>query len=156
MKTRLVSFLFVLLLASCSKPVVYEQIEYFDDLVWNRFNFIEQEFEIHNTEQLYDLNVLFLHTEFYETDHIAMNITLYYPGGGFRSKDYEFRLQDEHMQWKVQPENKIYTHPFTVLSGLRFSEAGTHRVRIENKMTKFNLTDVVGLGLVIQKSAIKD
>lgn len=147
--------LMVILLSACNKPKTFEETVYFENLIWNRFQIIEHEFNIENTEKLYDLKLQFMHTFAYHTDHILMNITLYFPTGGFRSKDYEFRLQNDELQWMVEPKDNIYKHELTVLQGIRFPEAGIQKIRIENKMTKFNLTDVVGVGFSVEETSKK-
>ncbi len=150
------SFLFAaLMFTSCSVKPVFEQEIAFDDLIWNRFNIIEIDLPVENTETLYDVYVRFKHTDVYPSDHIAMNITFYFPNGGMRSRDYEFRLQDEKMQWIGEKSGDLYTNDFPVNLGMRFPETGLTRVRIENKMTKFNMAGIVSLGILVDKSAGK-
>ena len=143
--------LFVFFLA-CTQPVIFENTRFFEHLIWNRFDFVEYDFEINNTNELVDLKVSFMHTASFATDYIVMNISLYDPDGGFRSRDYEFRLQDENMQWLGKEANNIYSLDFDVLKNQQFSQPGTYHIRIENKMTKFNLTNVVGIGFLVQQS----
>lgn len=148
-------FLMIIGFAACSNPKIFEETVYFDNLIWNRFEIIEHSFTIEEPEQLYDLKVLFKHTPTYSTDHIVLNLTLYYSNGGFRSRDYEFRLQDDQQQWLVDSKGGIFTHEFLILQGISFPEAGAQKIRIENKMTKFNLTDVAGVGFVVEKTKKK-
>lgn len=140
------------MLSSCSSGVVHKETAYFTDLIWNRFNNIEQSFQIEDTEGLYDLYIHFEHNENYPTDHIAMNITLYYPNEGMRSRDYEFKLQDSNLKWLGKVKDKGFVLEFPVMTGVKFAEAGTNKVRIESKMTKFNLPGVIAVGFKVIQS----
>lgn len=149
------AFLLLLFFASCSGRPLFEQEFVFEDLIWNRFNIIEMEVPVENAEQLYDVYVLFVHSDVYPTDHIAMNITFYYPNGGMRSRDYEFRLQDVKLQWIGEKKGDYYSNYFPVNLGMRFPESGITRVRIENKMTKFNMAGIASVGLFVGKTGVK-
>jgi len=150
-----ISVLLVLFLASCSGRPLFEKNVVFEDLIWNRFNIIEMDVAVEDPEQLYDVYVLFVHSDVYPTDHIAMNITFYYPNGGMRSRDYEFRLQDVNLHWIGQKKGDLYPNYFPVNLGMRFPESGVTRVRIENKMTKFNMAGIASVGLFVGKSGMK-
>lgn len=152
---KVLFFLFLIAATGCNKPVVFEKTVEFEDLIWNRFNHIIHEFSIDDLSATYDLKVLFTHTESYTTDHISMNITLYFPGGGMRSRDYEFKLQDSQLQWLGEFKNGIYTNEFLVISGVRFPDEGVSEIRIENKMTKFNTLGVASLGVIVEKTKSK-
>ncbi|MCK9448669.1 MAG: gliding motility lipoprotein GldH [Bacteroidales bacterium] len=155
MNSRYFFFIWFFFLISCSSPTIIDETEYFDNLVWNRFHFVEYEFDIEDVGYVYDVSVHFLHSPAYATDHISLNISLYFPGGGFRSRDYEFDLQDQEMQWLAELKDNYYKHSFLVYQNLNLSDAGTYRIRIENKMTKFNLTDVAGVGFKVIKALKK-
>lgn len=141
-----------LFLASCSHKPVFEQEVVFDDLIWNRFNIIEMDVPLDDADKQYDVFVRFVHTDVYPSDHIAMNITFYFPGGGMRSRDYEFRLQNEKMEWTGNKSGDFYENILPVNLAMRFPEAGITRVRIENKMTKFNMAGIASVGLLIEAS----
>lgn len=151
-----IMLLMALMLGSCSGKTIFKQEVVFDDLIWNRFNIIEMDIPIENADALYDIRVQFTHTEVYPSDHIAMNITFYFPDGSMRSRDYEFRLQDESMQWIGRKTGDFYHNTFAVNLGMRFPEMGLTRVRIENKMTKFNMAGIASVGLLVEKSGKKN
>ncbi|HMM11486.1 MAG TPA: hypothetical protein PKE03_05275 [Bacteroidales bacterium] len=157
MKNVLKTFALIMLvmLTSCGGKPVFESVVAFDDLIWNRFNIIEMDVAIDDAEPLYDVKVSFVHTDVYPSDHIAMNITFYFPNGGMRSRDYEFRLQDAGMQWTGEKTGDFFSNTFPVNMGMRFPETGITRVRIENKMTKFNIAGIASVGLLVEKSSKK-
>jgi gliding motility-associated lipoprotein GldH len=149
------ALLLLLFFVSCSQRPLFEKDVVFDDLIWNRFNIIEMDVDVVDVDQLYDVYVQFVHTDVYPTDYISMNITFYFPNGGMRSRDYEFSLQDAQLQWIGKKTEHYYTNYFPVILGLRFPESGTTRVRIENKMTKFNIAGIASVGLFVGKTGTK-
>lgn len=144
-------FLITLLFASCSQPVVFEHTEVFNNQIWNRFHFIELDVPVADADALYDLALDFTHSEDYPSDHIAVNFTVYFSSGGMRSRDYTFRLQDGSQNWTGEKSDKGFKQRFTLISDMQFPEAGTQRIRIESKMTKFDMPGVVSLGFVVNK-----
>jgi gliding motility-associated lipoprotein GldH len=151
------ALLFILFIAAsgCSKPIVFNETTYFEDLIWNRFNHVIHDFTIEDLSTTYDLKVKFTHTDSYSSDHISMNITLYFPGGGMRSRDYDFRLQDNQLKWLGEEKGGLFSNEFLVISGVRFPEAGVSQIRVENKMTKFNTLGVASVGVVVEKTKVK-
>ncbi len=147
--------LFFLLLGfwSCQPSDVFTYRQDFEQTNWNRFHFIEFDVDIADPDQLYDLVIDFTHTSEYPSDHIAINFTIFFANAGLRSRDYTFRLQNTGQQWIGQPSGNGYMVPLPVLSGMQFPEAGKHRIRIENKMTKYDLPGVVSVVFRMRKAA---
>jgi gliding motility-associated lipoprotein GldH len=139
-------------LYNCSPQSVYDETIGFDSLIWNRFNTIEMEVPVQADEKGYNFMVILHHNDDYSFDFIRMNITFYMPGGGMRSRDYQFKLQDEPGNWLGEPANGFHQIELPLLNGLKFSEDGICKVRIENKMIKFNTIGVKSLGLVVKKA----
>jgi hypothetical protein len=59
------------------------------------------------------------------------------------------------MQWVGEKSGELYSNIFPVNLGMRFPETGITRVRIENKMTKFNMAGIASVGLVVEKTPAK-
>jgi gliding motility-associated lipoprotein GldH len=151
MKKVIATILMLGLFASCGGDLIYNETETFESLIWNRFDIIEMEVPVTDHERGYDFYITFVHTEAYAFDFINMNITFYMPGGGMRSRDYDFRLQDEHGNWLTPPANGLIKAELPALRGVKFNEHGVCRVRIENKMTRFNTLSVSEVGLKVSK-----
>jgi gliding motility-associated lipoprotein GldH len=142
----------LIMLYSCTPQSIFDETISFESLIWNRFNVIEMEVPVKVYEKGYNFSVIFQHNEDYAFDFISMNITFYMPGGGMRSRDYQFKLQDEHGNWLGEPSNGFYVIELPLLNGLQFSEEGICNVRIENKMIKFNTIGVKNVGLVVNRA----
>lgn len=141
-----------LILNGCQQSPVFEQKKDFENQIWNRFDILEMEFSIADAGPRYDLLLEIVHTEAYLTDYLDVNITVYFPGGGMRSRDYTFKLQDTDLKWIGQPIKTGRRLELPVNLGMQFQQEGVYKVRIENKMSKFNLQEIVSVGLIVQKS----
>jgi gliding motility-associated lipoprotein GldH len=142
----------LIMLYSCRPQSIFDETISFESLIWNRFNTIEMEVPVQADEKGYNFMVILHHNDDYSFDFIRMNITFYMPGGGMRSRDYQFKLQDEQGNWLGEPSNGFFKMELPLLNGLQFSEEGICNVRIENKMIKFNTIGVKSLGLVVEKT----
>lgn len=138
------------ILYGCSPSIVFDKTIRFESLIWNRFNVIEMDVPVQMLEKGYNFSIIFQHNNDFAFDFISMNITFYMPGGAMRSRDYQFRLQDGQGNWLGEPDNGFFSLEWPLLNGLKFSEEGVCRVRIENKMVKFNTIGVESIGLVVK------
>ncbi|NOU46498.1 MAG: hypothetical protein HOO86_05475 [Bacteroidales bacterium] len=143
------SFFVLLLLFGCQNNVIFEQTKSFDGQRWNRFDFIETEFEITDIDKLYDLQLNLVNQTTYSFDYISLNVTLYLPGETMRSRDIEIRLQDKNLVWSGEVHDGLVTTHFNYAKGMKFTTAGKVRLRIENKMSKLNLEGVVSLCVAV-------
>ncbi len=145
-------FLLLCLSLSCGRSHVFDESHTFESLIWNRFDIIEMDVPVQADERGFDFVVRLIHTEAYAYDFINMNITFYMPGGAMRSRDYTFRLQDEDGNWLSPVVDGFIEADLPVISGLKFYEDGICRVRMENKMTRFNTAGIKSVGLSVRKS----
>lgn len=138
------------ILPACNQPESISEKKVFENQIWNRFNIVEFKFDIDKPDKVYDVVLNFEHTEKYYTDHLNTNITFYMPGGSMRSRDYTFKLKNDKLEWVGNVDNKTISHQLPIVLGMTFPEAGSYKVRIESKMTKFNLQNVKAVGLSIK------
>ncbi len=154
MKKFIAALVLSTLLASCTEDLVFNDAVIFDNLFWERRHYIEFEVPVDARESGYDFALQFVHNGSYAFDHIHMNITFYMPSGAMRSRDYEFRLQDEYGQWLGKKQGPFVETGLAITSGLRFVEDGICLVRVENKMTRFPVSgqNIKEVGLLVRKS----
>lgn len=149
----LVSWLVLLVIfSSCQRPEIISETKVFDNQIWNRFDILEFDFDITKPDMTYDVMLSVEHTDKYYTDHLTANITFYMPGSSMRSRDYTFKLKNDKLEWLGNTENKTITHQLPVISGMKFPEVGSYKMRVESKMTKFNLQNIKAVGLNIKPS----
>lgn len=153
MPKRFFILIFVLgMLQACSSPEIYQHQVVFQHQIWNRFHFIELEVPVETVDVPYDMLIDFVHTANYPSDHIAINFTVYFSNGGMRSRDYTFKLKDVDGKWTGEASANGFRSTLPFISAMQFPEAGIQRVRIESKMTKFDLPGVYSLDFKVRKS----
>jgi len=149
----LASWLVLLVIfSSCQHPEIISETKVFDNQIWNRFDIVEFNIDITKPDMTYDVMLNFEHTEKYYTDHLTANITFYMPDGSMRSRDYTFKLKNEKLEWLGKVENKTISHQLPIILGMKFPEEGNYKMRLESKMTKFNLENIKSVGLNIKPS----
>jgi gliding motility-associated lipoprotein GldH len=144
--------LLVLLATSCQQKPVFEQQQVFDNQIWNRFDILEMNVEISDAAPRYDLLLEIVHTDRYYTDYLDVNITIYFPSGGMRSRDYTFKLKDANLQWIGKEVKTGIQLEVPINAGMQFQQEGIYKVRIESKMSKYNLQEIESIGLRVKKS----
>ncbi len=137
---------FVVFMAGCAKPPVFEQYVEMEGQVWNRFDFLFFEMPVQEN-QLYDFYFDVWFTEDYPWNDIELNITFYESGGSMRSADYTFDFDKSESNTEAVFENK-----FTIIKGMQFGSAGICKIRVENKMHKMQTPGIKKVGLVARLS----
>jgi len=150
--TKFVSICIFFLLFGCRQHTLLDQTKQFDGHNWNRFDFVEMEFEITNITALYDLQLMLVNHKHYPFDYISLNVTLYFPDETMRSRDIEIRLQDKNLVWLGAVNKEWVTTRYSYIKSLKFAKPGKVRIRIENKMSRLNLEGVRSLGVLVTKA----
>jgi gliding motility-associated lipoprotein GldH len=144
--------IFSLLGFSCNKPLIHEDGKTFINQNWNRFDILEYKVPLEKQSKPVNIMVVFVHTDEYPNDYIDLNVTLYMPDGGMRTRDYMFSLKDENGGWSGEVKNGLYRAELPVMQSLIINEGAEYRIRIENKLTKFNTPGIEKVGYIIKKS----
>ena len=130
------------LLVSCGKKPQFLAGKTFENSIWNRFDILEYDFDIENTSKNYDFILETTINEQFPVETLPLNITIYYPDGGKRSRDYDFRLKDAEKNWKGTVEGNKIKFEIPINRGMSLSRKGIYQIRIENKYTKYNLPGI--------------
>ncbi|MDD4374080.1 MAG: hypothetical protein PHG67_09200 [Bacteroidales bacterium] len=137
---------------SCQSPASYESETIFENQIWNRFDIQEYTFSPEENSVKWDVLFIFEHFDNYATDHIEVNISFYLPNGATRSRDYTFKLKNDKQEWIGSQNQKMVTHELSVIKGFNLDESGPLVIRVESKMTKFNLAAVNKIGIRLKES----
>jgi gliding motility-associated lipoprotein GldH len=131
-----------ILLASCEKKSQFFAGKTFENSTWNRFDILEYDFDIENTAKNYDFILETTINEQFPIEILPLNITIYYPNGGKRSRDYDFRLKDAEKNWKGIVDGNKIKFEIPINRGMSLNQKGIYQIRIENKYTKYNLSGI--------------
>jgi gliding motility-associated lipoprotein GldH len=118
---------------------------------WNRFDI--QNFEVPvKIGDVLDFYLSIRHKSDFQYDKIWVNITFYTPEGTMRSRDYEFDLKDKSGKWLGDGMGELWDIDLPVHKEMVFNKAGTCRVRVENKDSKYETPGIIEVGLVVKRS----
>lgn len=145
-------FLFLFVSFACSNSKVFEEYEKFEELSWNRFNFLEFEVPIVDTESAYDIYLSLRHLPEFPHKQLPINFTIYSPSGEMRTADQVLELNDEAGNRLSKCLGDFCDVSILLREDFSFSEPGTFNFRIENKWTKVDLPGIMEVGLLIKKS----
>lgn len=145
----LLMFLFVI---SCTNKKIFEQYHKFDNLSWNRFNYLKFEVPIENTAAGYDIFLTVRHLSDYPYPNLDINFTILIPSGEMRTADYSFEIKDKEGKMLSECPGDYCDIKFPLRKGFIFSEPGIVKFEIENKMTKLETPGIIEVGLIIEKS----
>jgi len=147
-------FLIALLILSygCSDNKVYEEYKKFDKLSWHRFNFLEFEVPIEDTETEFDIYISIRHLPEFPYKQLPVNLTIYSPSDEMRTADHMLELNDDEGNSLSECLGDFCDVSILVWEDFNFSELGTFRFRIENKWKKVDLPGIMEVGLLIKKS----
>lgn len=141
--------IFPMIFMSCGRKPQFFAGKTFENSTWNRFDILEYDFDIENTSKNYDFILETTINEQFPIEMLPLNITIYYPSGGHRSRDYDFRLKDTEKNWKGTVEGDKIKFEIPINKGMSLSQKGTYQIRIENKHSKYNLIGIEDLNFFV-------
>ena len=141
-----VLFLLSLAFSSCSNKqdnvVIFRE---FENHGWERFEYLNGNFNVNKDAQKYDVimevSVDENYPNIYEMHQsdcpLLFNLTIKNPDGtGRRSRDYKFTLKDKDGNWKADNKNGYYIFRLPIIGEMTFNEKGIYNFQLENKYPK--------------------
>ncbi len=151
MKKFLTALIFLgLLVGACSRNEAESQFYTFDNSVWERFNYLNFELPVKDTDPLYDISVVVRYTKDFPEDALYVNMVMTGPVGEERIRDFNIFLKDKDGNILGTPKGDIYERMVTLRKGVRFHSEGKVKFEVENLMTKVFTPGIVEFGVVLQ------
>ena len=146
--------LFVLLIMSfgCNQSKVFEEYKKFDNLSWHRFNYLEFEVTVEDSENEFDVYISLRHLPEFQYKQLPINLTIYSPSGEMRTADHLLELIDDEGNRLSKCVGDFCDVSILVRKDFKFTEPGIYNFRIENKWKKVDLPGIMEVGLLIKKS----
>jgi gliding motility-associated lipoprotein GldH len=149
-KSVYVALLFVIVLSSCNDKPFFEKEHDFPGDTWKRFDFTVFEVPVNKGDILdFSLTVKY-YKKFGET--LPLNITLYTPEGEMRSRDYNINLNRGKIKREEVQGTSVYTKTFSIHKGIKFYKKGKCKIRIEQKLSKYETEGIKSITLKAVKS----
>ena len=149
-KYFLFSIIFLLSLTNCMKDKPVSKVHNFTKNTWKRFDFLNFDFPIENTDKLYNIVILLRFNDDFPTQGLLINLVTTMPSGEERIKEYKFTLRDKNDTLLGEKKAGYNERFITIKKDVRFSEQGVLKFEIENLMTKYFTPGIVEFGIVLE------
>lgn len=146
-----------LILTSCSNRqdniVIFKE---FNNQEWERFDYLNGEFNVDKPSQKYDIVMEVLVNDDYPNVYKApskdcpllFNLTINNPNGnGKRSNNYRFMLKDTDGNWKADKKDGYYVFKLPLMEKISLNEKGSYNFKIENRYPKDPLQGIKSVTL---------
>lgn len=150
----LLSVAFALHLLSCQTIDLYEKVVPVPKHQWNHSFRPSFTFAIKDTASFYQLFIILRHNEKYNYNNIWLNLYAQAPGSKPERFPLELPLATNERGWLGSGMDDLYEHriPLTLdPEKFNFKKAGNYTFRIEQIMRDDPLTNVMNVGLRIEK-----
>jgi len=157
MKNLLTKIFFVMitgvLLTACSgETKVYEKYYVFDDMSWNRFDYLDYQVSLDDPDAEYDIYVAIRHIPEIPYKEMPISLAIYSPSGSMRAANHTLELVDRDGNSLSKCLGDLCDIVIPVRKGFTINEPGTVKFEIENKYTKIEMPGIMEVGLIVKKA----
>lgn len=139
------------LTSSCDQNVVYEKNYTLENLTWTLEDRKEFNFEISDTNQLYNLYLNLRNSKSYRYSNLYIFLKTKYPSGKLTKDTLQFYLADPTGRWLGKSAGDLVSHQIMFSRKMRFPEAGAYSIQLEQGMRDSSLGDISDVGLRVEK-----
>jgi gliding motility-associated lipoprotein GldH len=154
-KNSLKNFLSILLVAaitSCNTIDIYERTKLFSTHSWKDSDKPSFAFDIKDTTSLYNIYVVFRHTDAYSYNNIWLNVTTIPPGDTASTKQLDLRLADNKNGWLGSGMDDIFEHRIKITRGPVKLKQGKYVFTLQHIMREEPLQHVMNAGIRVEKA----
>jgi gliding motility-associated lipoprotein GldH len=141
-----------LTLLACGRGKIFEEHKKTDNMAWDRFEVISFDIPIEKTGVPYDLIFAMRHHTDIPFDEVEINFTMRTPGGETRSRDYIIRIRDREGNLVGDGMGALWDIRVPMKEGYVFSDAGTCKVEIANRMHRLKTVGIMEIGFIVRES----
>lgn len=159
MKKRIYIFIGLIMIAlgliSCTGKQSADVISReFEGEFWHRFDYLTASYNVVKAPMTADLvleiEVSDVYPDIYpyhEDDKgvFKIEMTIKYPDGGRRSREYMYRLKDSEGNFKSEKVDGYYRYSLPLINEITFNESGEYVFKVENKYSKDPLYGIKSL-----------
>jgi gliding motility-associated lipoprotein GldH len=147
-----VTVILCVLLAACARIDVFEKNVSFREHRWPASERPSVSFNISDTASLYNVYIVFRHSDAYNFNNVWVRCTVSGPGNtGNKTQQYELSLAT-NKGWNVTGMDDIYEHRVLIQQKTKFSVPGEYRFTFEQVMREDPLENVLNVGLRIERA----
>lgn len=142
-------FFILLIMASCSSGVIFDNTKSIKDDVWKSDQIIRFDVLIQDTVNVYKFYLNLRHTTGYRYANIFLFINSTFPDGKQARDTVECILADPSGKWLGKGIRNIRDNQVLLRRGLRFPQKGNYIFEFEQAMREPELKGIMDLGLRI-------
>lgn len=141
-----------LFIGSCNQIEIFEKNTTIPDYSWDAGFTANGTFEISDTSSAYSIYLVLRHTDAYKYNNIWLNVGLQPPGDSLYHQKLNLVLGDDAHGWSGSGMNDIWEIRELLNGGPQhFVKPGTYRYSIAQVMRENPLTNIMSVGLRIEK-----
>jgi gliding motility-associated lipoprotein GldH len=151
---RLKNFWIIILIAfiaSCNTIDIYEKTKPFSSHEWKGNEKPSFTFEIKDTASLYDIFLVFRHTDAYNFNNIWVNVTTTPPGDTATTQPLDLKLADNQNGWLGSGMDDIFEHRIKITATPVRLKAGKYNFNLQQIMREEPLKHVLNAGIRVEK-----
>lgn len=144
--------LLIFTLTGCQQDNSVSQIRNFADSTWQRFDYLNFDFQIEEIDEPYDIMVLLRTTKDFPSQSLIINLVMYLPSGEERIREYKLEVKDKEGEMLGEKKLAYYERFISIRKQMKFNETGLLKFEIENLMSKYYTPGIVEFGIVLEPS----
>lgn len=156
MKRALLSIILLSFLVSCGRDTIYEQSMSVDRDGWRIDSVGRFEFEIQDTSQYYDVDLLVRNTGDYEYQNLWFFLEYVKPNMVYEQDTVQLFLADDFGRWIGSGIGSIYSATYSYMDSVKFDQKGKYMINIRHGMRTDSLKGITDIGLIIRKADGKE
>jgi len=141
-----------LIIASCNKSVLYEDVQHIDNATWKATATLFYRFTVADSLQACDFSFLVRNTTSYGYQNLYLFLTAWYPDGTWSRDTAECILAAPDGRWYGKGMGKIKESQFMFRKAVHFRRSGSFTIAVNQAMRTEELTGISDIGIRIVKS----
>ncbi len=142
----------LILLASCSKNVVYREYRTFEENEWHAKDKAVFEMDITDTQSLNNISLMVRHADGYPFSNIYLFVTTFYPDGAVKTDTMEVMMANNKGEWQGDGAGDIFDLKVPIKKNVRFPLSGHYKFEFTQAMEADPLPLIMDFGFEIEKT----
>lgn len=144
--------LFLLLLVSCNKNVVFSEYTKLPEEGWKTDNRLKFEVDIKDNNALHNVFLNVRHADSYPYSNLFVFLTTTYPDGKSTVDTLECILANKKGEWVGDGAGDLWDNKIPLKKNLRFPQTGKYTFSFEQGMRSNPLPLILDFGMTIEKA----
>jgi len=141
----------VFISVACGPDYAYQQTYEIEGDAWSYADSLTFEFEVPDTNTIYDLYLEIKHAADYSNQNLYVRIHTNFPAGQQLTEQVSLELSDKG-RWEGTCRGDWCTVRIPIQSGAYFNQTGAHRFVLEQYMRRNPVEGIRSLGMFIQET----